>query len=121
MKKSTPPATIDDYLATFPPSVRKILKQVRVTIRKAAPAAEEKISYRMPAYTLHGALIYFAAFQHHIGIFPPVKGDEKLLRALAPYRGPKGNLKFPLDKPIPYALIARVVKRRVKEQLDRRK
>ncbi len=75
------------------------------------------MSYRMPAFALHGILIYFAAFKTHIGIFPPVRGDAKLKAAVARYAGPKGNLKFPLDEPIPYALVARIVKARVKQNL----
>jgi uncharacterized protein YdhG (YjbR/CyaY superfamily) len=108
------PTTIDEYIATTPSAVRPVLKKIRATIRKAAPKAEEKISYRMPAYRLNGELAYFAAFKQHIGFFPPVRGDRKLLADVAPYAGEKGNLRFPLDEPIPYALIARIVKQRVK-------
>src|SRR5262249_41670716 len=89
------------------------------TVRAAAPGAEETISYRMPTFTLNGNLIHFAAFKKHVGLFPPVQGDEKLNAELAPYRGEKGNLSFPLDEPIPYALIRRIVKARVKEQRER--
>ena len=108
---------IDEYIAAFSPRVQSILKRIRLTIRQAAPAAKEKISYKMPAFTLDGDLIYFAAFKKHIGIFPPVRGDEKLRKETSRYRGEKGNLKFPLDEPIPYALISRLVKFRVKEHL----
>jgi uncharacterized protein YdhG (YjbR/CyaY superfamily) len=113
------PETIDEYIATFLPGVRSILKKLRLTIRKAVPQAKEKISYKMPAFALDGDLIYFAAFKKHIGVFPPVRGDEKLNKALSRYRGPKGNLQFPLDEPIPYPLISRVVKARVKEHAAR--
>jgi len=113
------PSSIDEYIAAFPPDVRSILEKIRLTIRKAAPRAEEKISYAMPAFALNGDLIYFAAFKKHIGIFPPVRGDEKLNKALSCYRGAKGNLKFPLDEPIPYGLITRVVKFRLKEHRDK--
>jgi uncharacterized protein YdhG (YjbR/CyaY superfamily) len=93
--------------------VRRILKKIRATIRKAAPDAEETISYRMPAFKQKKkVLIYFAAFKNHIGIYPPVKGDAKLMKAVAPYAGPKGNLKFPLDEPVPYELIERIVRSR---------
>ena len=112
-------ATIDEYIATFPPGVQSILRKIRSTIRKAAPQAEERISYRMPAFAQDGILVYFAAFKKHIGIYPPVRGGEKLSKELARYRGEKGNLKFPLDEPIPYGLIARVVKFRVKERVKR--
>ena len=113
------PADIGEYIASFPPRVQSILKKIRSTIRKAAPAAEEKISYKVPAFTLNGDLIYFAAFKNHIGLFPPVKGDAKLRAAISRYRGEKGNLRFPLDEPIPYALIGRIVKFRIQEHLAR--
>lgn len=109
------PATIDEYIAGFPPDVQEILHKVRATIRKAAPDAQEVISYRMPAFRQHGILVYFAAFKKHIGLFPPVRGDAKLEEAISVYAGPKGNLWFPLDKPIPYALIGRIMQLRVKQ------
>ena len=109
--------TIDEYIAGFPPHVRAILRKVRATVRKATPAAEETISYRIPAFKLHGALVYFAAFQKHIGFFPPVRGDASLKKALAPYAGEKGNLRFFYDRPIPYGLIRRIVKLRAKQNL----
>lgn|SRR5262249_59132868 len=121
MTNRSPPGTIEDYIASFPPDVRSILERIRLTIREAAPQAEEKISYKMPAFTLDGDLIYFAAFKEHIGIYPPVQGDEKLDKELSRYRGEKGNLKFPLDEPIPYELIRRVVRFRVKEHRERMK
>src|SRR5262245_27820540 len=119
MSNQTSPETIDEYIAMFPLEVQTILKKIRLTIRKAAPQAAEKISYKMPAFAQDGDLIYFAAFKKHIGIFPPVRGDEKLDQELSRYRGEKGNLKFPLDEPIPYELIGRVVKCRLKEQRER--
>jgi len=112
-------ATIDEYIAAFPPVVQSILRKIRLTIRKAIPEAKEKISYRIPAFTLDGDLIYFAAFKNHIGMYPPVRGDEKLQKELARYRGEKGNLKFPLDEPIPYGLITRIVEARLKEHRAR--
>lgn len=120
MTRGTPgSASIDQYISAAPPVVRPILKEIRRTIRTAAPEAEEVISYRMPAFRLHGIVIYFAAFKHHIGVFPPVQGDARLQKALAPYAGPKGNLRFPLDRPIPYALIRRIVVQRVKQNRAR--
>ena len=113
------PRNIDEYIASFSPEVQRILEKIRSTIRDAAPGAQEKISYRMPTFTLMGVLIHFAAFKKHIGLYPPVKGDEKLQADIARYRGEKGNLKFPLDEPIPYSLIGRIVKSRVKEQRER--
>ena len=101
IKRATP-RNIDEYIAAFPPEVQAILERIRATIRKAAPGAEETISYQIPAFTLGGALVYFAAFKRHIGLYPPVKGDAGLERAVAAYAGEKGNLRFPLDQPIPY-------------------
>ena len=115
MTDSPKPENIDAYIAGFPAEIQSILERIRSTIREVAPEAKETISYRMPAFTLGGVLVYFAAFKHHIGIYPPLKSDEKLIRELASYSGPKGNLKFPLDEPIPYPLIRRVVKARQEE------
>jgi uncharacterized protein YdhG (YjbR/CyaY superfamily) len=116
---ATAPTSIDEYIAASPSAVRPILKEIRRTISTAAPGAEELISYRMPAFRLHGILAYFAAFKNHIGLYPPVSGDARLEKALEPYAGPKGNLKFPLDRPIPYALIKRIVLLRVRQNLSR--
>src|SRR5437879_10975930 len=119
MINQSAPRTIDEYVAAFPADVQSILEKIRFTIREAAPQAQEKISYKMPAFSLDGDLIYFAAFRKHIGVYPPVRGDEKLRKEIARYRGEKGNLKFPLDDPIPYELIDRVVKFRVTEHVAR--
>lgn len=108
------PKSIDEYIASAPEDVRQVLERVRATIRKAAPQAEERISYRMPAFFLEGPLVYFAAFKKHIGLYPPVQ-DETLRALLSKYAGPKGNLQFPLAEPMPLALITRVVKARIKE------
>jgi uncharacterized protein YdhG (YjbR/CyaY superfamily) len=113
--RATAPQSIDDYIAGSPLAAQPILARIRRTIRAAAPGAQEVISYRMPAFKLHGILLYFAAFKAHIGLYPPVSGDAALERALAKYAGPKGNLKFPYDEPIPYALITRIVRLRVKQ------
>jgi len=113
------PQTIDEYIAGFPLDVQEILEKVRMTIREAAPDAVETISYLMPAFKQKGNLVYFAAFKKHIGLFPPVTGDETLREEASVYAGPKGNLRFPLDEPIPYALIGKFVKVRVKEDLER--
>jgi uncharacterized protein YdhG (YjbR/CyaY superfamily) len=116
MKGAGPaPANIDDYIDGFPPKVQAILERIRKTARKNAPDAEEVISYRMPALRQNGILIYFAAFKKHIGLFPPVSGDAEIEKAIAVYAGPKGNLQFPLDQAIPYELIGRIVKLRVKQ------
>jgi uncharacterized protein YdhG (YjbR/CyaY superfamily) len=114
------PKSIDEYIAAFSPEVRQILARIRSTIRAAAPGAQEKISYQMPAYTLNGVLVYFAAFKKHIGLYPPVRGDARLEKAVSAYAGEKGNLRFPLDEPIPYGLIERIVKFRVKQNLAKK-
>lgn len=109
------PASIEEYIASRPPEVRGILEKIAETIRKAAPGAEETISYQIPTFRLDGTLAHFAAFKHHIGFYPPVRGDESLVRAVARFANAKGNLRFPLDEPIPYALIGRIVRARVRE------
>jgi uncharacterized protein YdhG (YjbR/CyaY superfamily) len=119
MSRNSSPKTIDEYIAASAPEVQSILEKIRLTIRKAAPEATEKISYGIPAFALDRDLVYFAAFKKHIGIFPPVEGDERLSKELARYRGEKGNLKFPLAEPVPYTLISRVVKFRLKEHLKK--
>jgi uncharacterized protein YdhG (YjbR/CyaY superfamily) len=113
------PHDIDKYIQAFSPEVQSILQRIRMMVRQAVPEAQERISYKMPAFTLTGDFIYFAAFKKHIGIYPPVAGDAKLRNALARYRGKKGNLTFPLDEPMPYALIASVIRFRLKEHRKR--
>ena len=113
------PANTDEYIAGFPPAVRTILRRIRRTVKDAVPDAEETISYRMPAFKLDGVLLYFAAFKNHIGLFPPVRGDASLQRAVKRYAGPKGNLRLPLDEPIPYQLIKRIVKFRAKRNREK--
>ena len=98
--------------------MREILEKIRETVRQAAPGAEERMSYRMPTFFLDGVIVHIGAFKSHIGLFPPVQGDAKLMAAVAPYAGPKGNLRFPLDRPIPYVLIARIVKARVRRNRE---
>lgn len=106
---------VDAYIAKFPKAHRALLKKVRRTIRAAAPKATEVISYRIPAYRMNRMLVYFAGFKAHIGLFPPVRGDAALAKAVAKYAGPKGNLKFPYDQPLPLALIARIVRHKVNQ------
>lgn len=117
MATGSAPRTIDEYIARYPDEVQVILEKIRAIVATVAPDAHERISYRMPAFWQQGILIYFAAFKSHIGIYPPFSGDAKLERALARYRGPKGNLKFPLDEPIPYELIRRLVRRKLEQNL----
>lgn len=115
MAQTQGPKDIDSYISQFPADVQKILERVRTTISQAAPEAKEIISYQMPAFKLHGILVYFAAWKNHIGLYPPLSGDPVLAKAVARYAGPKGNLQFPLDQPIPCDLIKRIVKLRVKQ------
>jgi uncharacterized protein YdhG (YjbR/CyaY superfamily) len=115
--KPSAPTTIDEYIAGFPPDVQVILQKIRATIRKAAPQAEETIKYQMPTFTLHGNLVHFAAFKNHIGFYPVPTGIEAFKRELSVYKGGKGSIQFPLDKSIPYGLISKIVKFRVKENL----
>src|SRR5262249_13138187 len=105
-----PPHTIDDYIDRCAPDVQPMLRRVRATIAKAVPDATETISYRIPAFKLRRVVLYFAAFTHHVGLYPPVRGNPALEKAIARYAGPKGNLRFPIDRKIPYALIARIAK-----------
>ena len=110
---------IDSYISKFPADVQVILEKVRETIRHAAPEAKETISYMMPAVRQHGILVYFAAWKKHIGMYPPISGDKALEKAIARYAGPKGNLQFPLDEPMPFDLIERIVKLRVKRDSEK--
>ena len=114
----TKPNDIDAYILRFPTDVQEILRKVRETIRTAAPEAKEVISYQMPAFRQHGILVYFAAWKKRIGLYPPISGDVAIENAVAKYAGPKGNLQFPLDEPIPYNLIKRIVKLRVKQDRE---
>lgn len=113
------PKTIDEYIAGFSPGVQEILGEIRMTIREAAPEAEETIKYRMPTFTLKGNLVHFAAFKKHIGFYPVPTGIEAFKEALSVYEGGKGSVRFPLDKPIPLDLIGEIVRFRVKENLER--
>ena len=114
----TAPKNIDEYIAGFPKDVRMILEQIRETIKKAAPNAEETISYQMPAFRLKGYLVYFAAHKNHIGFYPMPSAIEKFKKELSVYEGAKGSVKFPLDSPMPLGLIGKIVKFRVKENLE---
>jgi uncharacterized protein YdhG (YjbR/CyaY superfamily) len=109
------PKSVDAYIASAPPAVRPILEAIRTTVRNAAPSAEERISYGMPAYFLGAVLVYFAAYKQHVGFYPPIR-DKSLRLLVARYAGPKGNLQFPLSEPIPHGLITKIVEARVKER-----
>ena len=106
---------IDSYIASFPKETQKILEQLRTTIRKAAPEAEETINYGIPTFTLKGNLVHFAAFKNHIGFYPTSSAIEAFKKDLSAYDGAKGSVKFLIDKPIPFELISRIVKFRVIE------
>jgi uncharacterized protein YdhG (YjbR/CyaY superfamily) len=111
--------TIDEYIAAFPADIQAILQKIRGIVHETAPEAEEKISYQMPAFTLDGNLVYFAAFQHHIGFYPTPSGTEAFQKELAPYKHAKGSIQFPLDQPIPYDLIRQIVAFRAKENREK--
>lgn len=117
--KSTAPRDMDAYIAGFPKDVQAILERIRRTIRKAAPDAEEKISYQMPTFFLKGNLIHFAAYKKHIGLYPAPRGLARFKKELSAYEGGKGSVRFPLNKPIPFALISKIVKFRVEDNLAR--
>jgi uncharacterized protein YdhG (YjbR/CyaY superfamily) len=117
MAKPKKAQDIDGYISQFPAHVQAILQNVRRAISSAAPDAKEVISYMMPAFKQHGILVYFAAWTKHIGLYPQISGDKTLEKAIERYAGPKGNLQFPLDEPIPCDLIERIVKLRVKQDL----
>lgn len=112
------PAKVDAYIAAFEPSVQAVWVQVRA-LRLAALQALENIGYGMPADSQGGVWVYFAAFQQHIGFYPPVRGDRALEQAAAPYAGPKGNLKFPLSQPMPLALIAALTRWRLQQGAEK--
>jgi uncharacterized protein YdhG (YjbR/CyaY superfamily) len=112
-------SSIDAYIAGFPKPVQTLLRKVRRTIRAAAPQAEEVISYNIPAYKGHGIIVFFAGFKGHIGLFPPVRGNAALEKAVQRHAGPKGNLRFPYKEALPLALISRIVKLKVKQDRER--
>ena len=115
-RKRAIPKTVDDYIAGFPPDVRRILSKIRMTIRHAAPGARETISYGIPSWTLNGPLIYFAGFKSHIGLYPMRDTlRRRFNKELSEYLSGKATAKFPLNQPIPYNLIGQIVRFRVKE------
>ncbi len=115
--KKSGPATLEEYIAQFPEEVQAILAQVRTTIKGAAPQVEERISYGMPGYFLKGRLVWFGAHKNHIGFYPTGSGIEAFREELAGYKQSKGAVQFPLDQPLPYDLIAKIVRFRVEENL----
>jgi uncharacterized protein YdhG (YjbR/CyaY superfamily) len=118
------PRDVDDYIAGFPQGVQRRLREIRSTVKKAAPDAEEVISYGIPAFKQNGPLVYFAAFTAHIGLYPVTRAVRATLETqLSPYtpRGAKATVRFPLDKPIPPALVTKIVKLRIKENAERKR
>jgi uncharacterized protein YdhG (YjbR/CyaY superfamily) len=113
--------TVDNYIVSFPESVRVLLEQVRATIKENAPDAVESIAYQMPAYKTNGKpLVYFAAFKNHIGFYATPTGHSEFAKELSKYKQRKGSVQFPFDKPVPFDLIGRIVKFRVKENLSKK-
>ena len=110
---------VDDYISAFPPPVQKKLFQLRAAIKKAAPKAEESISYMMPAYKLNGPLVYFAAYANHIGFYPTASAISAFKKEILSYKSSKGAVQFPIDEPIPLGLVEKMVKFKVKDNLVR--
>jgi uncharacterized protein YdhG (YjbR/CyaY superfamily) len=114
---STSPRTVSEYIGHFPPQIRSVLRKIRSTIRRAAPGARETISYGIPTFTLDGKyLVYFAGFKKHVSVYPAPMGEPAFQDALARYGSGRGTLKFALDEAVPYGLISRLVKHRMKER-----
>ena len=118
MKK---PKDFDEYISSYPKGIQKLLEQFRATIKKAAPEAEEVISYGMPAFKLKGMLVWFAAHSKHIGFYPRVSAIEAFKKELSIYKGAKGSVQFPIGKPLPLGIVSKIVKFRVKENLEKAK
>ncbi len=119
--KAIQASNVDAYIASFPESTQKGLEQIRTLIKKAAPKAEELISYQMPAYKYHGVLVYFAGYKNHIGFYAAPTGHATFKKELSVYKTGKGSVQFPHDKPLPTALITKIVKFRVKENAEKAK
>lgn len=113
--------TVDEYIEAFPGGVRDKLKAMRAAVKQAAPDAEEKISYRMPTYMQHGPLVYFAAFKGHIGFYPTASGIEAFKDEFSAYKSGKGSVQFPLDQPLPFELITRVVEFKLEDNAGKAK
>jgi uncharacterized protein YdhG (YjbR/CyaY superfamily) len=113
-----PARNIDEYIAAFPEDIQQKLEEMRTAIRKAAPEAEETITYAIPTFKLNGNLVHFAAFKNHIGFYPAPSGIEAFGKELSRYEGAKGSVQFPLDEPLPLTLVTKIVKFRVKESTE---
>ncbi len=119
--KTAIPRNFEEYFTSFPENEQAILEELRKTIAKAAPAAEEVISYQMPAYKLHGMLVYFAAYKNHIGFYPGAGANSEFKKELSVYKGAKGSVQFPINLPLPLKLITRIVKFRVNQNVEKEK
>lgn len=117
MKKRTTASSIDEYIASYPATVRTRLEKIRATIHRAAPQARERISYQIPTFALCGNLVHFAAYEHHIGFYPGASAIKHFKNELDSYSSAKGSVQLPLDRPVPLGLIAKIVRFRVKENL----
>lgn len=117
--KKDQPATIDAYIAQFPEDVQQIMQKIRAVIKETAPGAIERISYRMPSFYLNGTLVWFGGFKEHIGFYPAPTGIEAFKKELSAFKGGKGSVQFPLNQPMPYDLIRKIVKYRVAENLKK--
>lgn len=115
------PLTPAEYIAAAPKASQAKLRQIRATIKKAAPKAEEYMSYGMPAYRQDGILVYFAGFKNHVGLYATPKGNEAFKKELSAYKTGKGSIQFPLSEPLPLSLIAKIVKFKIKENLQNKK
>ena len=120
-RRKKAPKSIDDYIGDFPKDVQRILRKLQSAIKKAAPQAQETISYRIPTFTLRGYLVHFAAFVDHVSLFPTSSPMTTFRKELSPYKVSRGTIQFPLDRPLPLTLISRIVKFRVRENLARHK
>ena len=118
-KAKVVPETVDQYIAAFPADVKKRMQQLRKTIKAAAPKADELISYQMPGYKYFGMLVYFAAFKNHIGFYPGAGGILEFYKKLSSFKSAKGSVQFPNDRPIPYDVISKIVKFRVKQNEEK--
>jgi len=118
-KSKSIPATVDEYMADFPTDVKKRMQQLRKTIKDAAPKADEVISYQMPGYKYLGMLVYFAAFKNHIGFYPGAGGVLEFHKKLSSFKSAKGSVQFPHDRPIPFEVISKIVKFRVKQNEEK--
>ena len=119
MEGKTTYESIDDYISKFPPEIQEILSTIRKVIKEAAPEAKEKISYQMPTFELHGNLVHYAAFKNHIGFYPTPNGIDAYKEELSGYKGAKGSIQFPINQPMPYELISKIVKYRVAENIQK--